>query len=648
MVDVEELMSKIKSGVWSTQDAFNCTRDLEQEYLQSSKTKEWREDYSLAVYFTSYGIFASSYRECVFPMIELCQKLLEDCPNSADQALYYLALMRLYFVTGFQPKIVEYGLKYVETGYANRMNLKSTYNSIVVAFAENDLFEEALYYLEKMIDVTRKDPAAEGVDFWNSDIINEIVYLDSLVYIKIGLGQLDDAADAAKGLEELIKTKVPDDQKSFFDIQKEFTCLYLQLYMQPQSEEVADEFVHYINKLQSSGFAQSGISFCIRYFAEFMKLLLLKNRFSDVIEIGKFLAKSELFTGSTSMIYSLMMKASEQMQNSRHPSEYEQISKRYIEVLEQEQNNYNAMVRSLTQEELRLMRLRKTMARDSLTGCRNRATFEIEGVRYLSDHAEGCLVFIDLDFLKEVNDKYGHESGDQYLLQFAKMMKNALSHNEFLYRYAGDEFIVLSNRSKLKIEMMLDELLMKNPIVFMLQEEGEHNMNYAEIKEYDIANGPGVRMTLFVSGCRHHCKNCFNEIAWDFNYGNLFDETVEDALVEKLNSSVVRGLTLLGGEPLDPSNQPGVLKLLRKVKKQCPGKDIWCYTGYVWEKDVCGWMSEQCPETKEILSLIDVCVDGPFIEARKNISLQFRGSENQRLIDVSKTLQTGEVVLWTE
>lgn len=159
MVDVEELMSKIKSGVWSTQDAFDCIKDLEQEYLQSSKTKEWREDYSLAAYFTSYGIFACSYRECVFPMIELCQKLLEDCPNSADQALYYLALMRLYFVTGFQPKIVEYGLKYVETGYADRMNLKSTYNSIVVAFTENDLFEEALYYLEKMIDVTRNDPA---------------------------------------------------------------------------------------------------------------------------------------------------------------------------------------------------------------------------------------------------------------------------------------------------------------------------------------------------------------------------------------------------------------------------------------------------------------------------------------------------------
>lgn len=408
MVDVEELMSKIKSGVWSTQDAFNCTRDLEQEYLQSSKTKEWREDYSLAVYFTSYGIFASSYRECVFPMIELCQKLLEDCPNSADQALYYLALMRLYFVTGFQPKIVEYGLKYVETGYADRMNLKSTYNSIVVAFTENDLFEEALYYLEKMIDVTRKDPAAEGVDFWNSDIINEIV--------------------------------------------------------------------------------------------------LLKNRFSDVIEIGKFLAKSELFTGSTSMIYSLMMKASEQMQNSRHPSEYEQISKRYIEVLEQEQNNYNAMVRSLTQEELRLMRLRKTMARDSLTGCRNRATFEIEGVRYLSDHAEGCLVFIDLDFLKEVNDKYGHESGDQYLLQFAKMMKNALSHNEFLYRYAGDEFIVLSNRSKLKIEMMLDELLRKNPIVFMLQEEARHISFSYGVVEFGEMPGDIYTMIREADHRMYQCK----------------------------------------------------------------------------------------------------------------------------------------------
>lgn len=230
MVDVEELMSKIKSGVWSTQDAFECIKDLEQEYLQSSKTKKWREDYSLAAYFTSYGIFACSYRECVFPMIELCQKLLENCPNSADQALYYLALMRLYLVTGFQPKIVEYGLKYVETGYADRMNLKSTYNSIVVAFTENDLFEEALYYLEKMIDVTRKDPQQKGWIFGIVTLSMKLCILTVLYILKSDSGQLDDAADAAKGLEELIKTKVPDDQKSFFDIQKEFTCLYLQLY----------------------------------------------------------------------------------------------------------------------------------------------------------------------------------------------------------------------------------------------------------------------------------------------------------------------------------------------------------------------------------------------------------------------------------
>ena len=127
-------------------------------------------------------------------------------------------------------------------------------------------------------------------------------------------------------------------------------------------------------------------------------------------------------------------------------------------------------------------------------------------------------------------------------------------------------------------------------------------------------------------------------------FANMGKRVIQIGCDPKADSTI----NLLGGEPLDPANQPGVLNLLRKVKKQCPDKDIWCYTGYVWEKDVCGWMSEQCPETKEILSLIDVCVDGPFIEARKNISLQFRGSENQRLIDVSKTLQTGEVVLWTE
>ena len=171
-------------------------------------------------------------------------------------------------------------------------------------------------------------------------------------------------------------------------------------------------------------------------------------------------------------------------------------------------------------------------------------------------------------------------------------------------------------------------------------------MNYAEIKNFDIANGLGVRVSLFVSGCTHHCKNCFNQMTWDFKYGKEFTKEVEDLIVDYLKPEHITGLSLLGGEPMEPSNQRALVSFVKRVKETYPQKDIWCYTGYVWEKDVCGWMSEQCPETKEILSLIDVCVDGPFIEAKKNISLQFRGSENQRLIDVPKTLQTGEIVLW--
>lgn len=470
MVEAEELKKKVGSGTWSAQDAADCIHALEQEYRQSLKTKSWRANYSKAVYFTSYGVFACSYRESVLELIELCQKLLEVCQNSADQALYYLALMRLYFVTGFQPKIVEYGLKYAESGYADRNNLKSVYNSIVVAFTESNLFEEALQYLEKMIEVTREDPAGPDTPFWESDTINELVYLDSLVYIKIGLGQFEEAARAAQALGEMIKTKVPDDQKAFFEIQKEFTCLYLRLHMEPQAEDIADSFVHYIGRLKSENIAQSGISFCVRYFNEFLAALLLKKRYQEVIEIGRFLATSELFTGNTSPIYRLMLQASVWLQEPRLQEEHTQLEQRYIEVLEQEQESYSAMVRSLTQEELRLVRLRKLMAKDALTGCRNRGTFEREGSHYLGDHPEGVLVFFDLDHLKEINDKYGHSSGDQYLVQFARMLENALGENEILYRYAGDEFIVLSNRSKIKMEVLMDELLKNNPIVFMIGE----------------------------------------------------------------------------------------------------------------------------------------------------------------------------------
>jgi len=170
-------------------------------------------------------------------------------------------------------------------------------------------------------------------------------------------------------------------------------------------------------------------------------------------------------------------------------------------------------------------------------------------------------------------------------------------------------------------------------------------MNYATIKNCDIANGPGVRVSLFVSGCTHRCKGCFNEVAWDFDYGEPFTEAVMDDLVDMLRPAYIRGLTLLGGEPFEPRNQAGVVQLLRKVKKELPEKSIWAFSGYLFEKDI---LSGRLGDCSEYLSYLDVLVDGPFVEAKKNLSLRFRGSENQRLIDVPASLASGEVVLWED
>ena len=170
-------------------------------------------------------------------------------------------------------------------------------------------------------------------------------------------------------------------------------------------------------------------------------------------------------------------------------------------------------------------------------------------------------------------------------------------------------------------------------------------MNYAELKTYDVANGPGIRVSLFVSGCTHACKGCFNEEAWDFNYGKPFTDEVIDQIIDTMSFSAYRGLTFLGGEPLDPKNQPEVLKTAKKVKEAYPDKDIWLFTGYLYE-DLTGKMAKECPDLEEILSLVDVLVDGPFIEDQKNLMLLFRGSENQRLIDMNKTREKGEIVLW--
>ena len=171
-------------------------------------------------------------------------------------------------------------------------------------------------------------------------------------------------------------------------------------------------------------------------------------------------------------------------------------------------------------------------------------------------------------------------------------------------------------------------------------------MNYAEIKNCDIANGPGVRVTLFVSGCTHHCKDCFNEMAWDFAYGEMFDQQVEERMIALLQPEYIAGLTLLGGEPLEYENWRGLLPFLRKEKTQYPVKNIWCYTGYRFEEDVLGKFCIQWEEMQEFLSYIDVLVDGEFILEQKDISLQFRGSRNQRIILVKESLASGQTVLW--
>lgn len=173
-------------------------------------------------------------------------------------------------------------------------------------------------------------------------------------------------------------------------------------------------------------------------------------------------------------------------------------------------------------------------------------------------------------------------------------------------------------------------------------------MNYSEIKKCDIANGTGVRVTLFVSGCTHHCEGCFNEMTWDFHYGNPFDDAVKERLLAYLEPDYIAGLTLLGGEPLEYANWQALLPFLRTVKARYPGKDIWCYTGYRFEEDILRKFCVQWSDMREFLSYIDVLVDGEFILARKDISLQFRGSDNQRIILARESLEKGETVLWGE
>ena len=173
-------------------------------------------------------------------------------------------------------------------------------------------------------------------------------------------------------------------------------------------------------------------------------------------------------------------------------------------------------------------------------------------------------------------------------------------------------------------------------------------MNYASIKDCDIANGPGVRVTLFVSRCTHHCEGCFNQEAWEFDYGQPFTQQTIDRILEMLKPGYVKGLTLLGGEPFDPRNQGPIVELLRQIKAAYPEKSIWAFSGYLFDRDILSGQLGDWEITKEYLSYLDVLVDGPFVEAKKDLMLRFRGSSNQRLIDVPKSLTAGEVVEWED
>ena len=161
-------------------------------------------------------------------------------------------------------------------------------------------------------------------------------------------------------------------------------------------------------------------------------------------------------------------------------------------------------------------------------------------------------------------------------------------------------------------------------------------MNYGNIKECDIADGPGVRVSLFVSGCRHHCKGCCNKETWDFDYGMPYTKETEDEIIRLLAPSYIQGITLLGGEPFEPENQKELAGLLKRVRETYPDKDIWCYTGYLYDVDLPEGGRVHTEVTEEMLSYIDVLVDGEFIEEEKDVTLVFRGSRNQRIIELGK------------
>lgn len=171
-------------------------------------------------------------------------------------------------------------------------------------------------------------------------------------------------------------------------------------------------------------------------------------------------------------------------------------------------------------------------------------------------------------------------------------------------------------------------------------------MHYGNLKTYDIADGPGVRVSLFVSGCTNRCQGCFQPQTWDFHYGQIFTDKVEQEIIDALGNEYIQGFTVLGGEPFEPLNQEALLPLIARIKRLYPNKDIWCYTGFIYDRDLVDGGRRHTLYTDEMLSYIDVLVDGPFIQQEKDLTLLFRGSRNQRLIDLPKTLHQKKIILW--
>ena len=169
-------------------------------------------------------------------------------------------------------------------------------------------------------------------------------------------------------------------------------------------------------------------------------------------------------------------------------------------------------------------------------------------------------------------------------------------------------------------------------------------MNYAGIKYCDIANGTGCRTVLFISGCRNACKGCFQPQTWDFGYGEPFDEKVQEEVLKSLEPDYITGITVLGGEPFEPENQKELVPFMRKVVARYPNKNVWAFTGYIYDKDLVAGGRRHTEDTDELLSMIDVLVDGPFQEEKKDITLKFRGSSNQRILDLKETIRTGNII----